>query len=30
MGSPNILVIRNGFDLYHGLKTNYINFVNFA
>ena len=26
----NILVIGNGFDLYHGLDTNYIDFVRFA
>lgn len=26
----NILVIGNGFDLYHGLKTNYIDFVKFS
>ena len=26
----NILVIGNGFDLYHGLKTKYIDFVNYS
>lgn len=30
MNNPKILVIGNGFDLYHDLKTNYINFVEFA
>lgn len=30
MSNPNILVIGNGFDLYHNLKTNYIDFVKFA
>lgn len=30
MSNPNILVIGNGFDLYHGLKTNYIDFVRFS
>lgn len=30
MNNPNILVIGNGFDLYHDLKTNYIDFVEFA
>ena len=30
MGNPNILVIGNGFDLHHGLKTNYIDFVRFC
>lgn len=30
MSSPNILVIGNGFDLYHGMKTNYIDFVRFS
>ena len=26
--SQNILVIGNGFDIYHGLPTKYIDFVN--
>lgn len=26
----NILVIGNGFDLYHGLKTSYIDFVRYS
>ncbi len=30
MNNPNVLVIGNGFDLYHGLKTNYMDFVKFA
>jgi len=30
MSDANILVIGNGFDLYHGLKTNYIDFVRFS
>lgn len=30
MGRHKILVIGNGFDLYHGLKTNYIDFVRFS
>lgn len=30
MSKSNILVIGNGFDLYHGLKTNYIDFVRFS
>lgn len=30
MGNTNILVIGNGFDLYHELKTSYINFVRFC
>lgn len=30
MGNNNILVIGNGFDLYHELKTSYINFVRFC
>ncbi|MBD5453748.1 MAG: hypothetical protein HDR30_05455 [Lachnospiraceae bacterium] len=30
MGSCNVLVLGNGFDLYHGLKTNYIDFVRFS
>lgn len=30
MSNPNILVVGNGFDLYHNLKTNYIDFVKFA
>lgn len=30
MNNPNILVIGNGFDLYHDLKTNYIDIVKFA
>lgn len=30
MSSHNVLVIGNGFDLYHGLKTNYIDFVRFS
>ena len=30
MSNANILVIGNGFDLYHGLKTNYIDFVRFS
>lgn len=30
MSSYNVLVIGNGFDLYHGLKTKYIDFVKFA
>lgn len=30
MGNINILVIGNGFDLYHGLKTRYIDFVRFC
>ena len=30
MNNPNILVLGNGFDLYHGLKTNYIDFVRFS
>lgn len=30
MSNPKILVIGNGFDLYHGLKTNYIDFVKFS
>ena len=30
MSNRNVLVIGNGFDLYHGLKTNYIDFVRFA
>lgn len=30
MSNPNVLVIGNGFDLYHGLKTNYIDFVEFS
>lgn len=30
MSNSNILVIGNGFDLYHGLRTNYIDFVRFS
>lgn len=30
MNSHNILVIGNGFDLYHNLKTQYIDFVNYT
>ena len=30
MSKPNILIMGNGFDLYHDLKTNYIDFVEFA
>lgn len=30
MSNTNILVIGNGFDLYHELKTNYIDFVRFS
>lgn len=30
MSNINILVIGNGFDLYHGLKTKYIDFVRFS
>lgn len=30
MINPKILVIGNGFDLYHGLKTNYIDFVRYS
>lgn len=30
MSNHNILVIGNGFDLYHGLKTRYIDFVRFS
>lgn len=30
MGNNNILVIGNGFDLYHDLKTNYTDFVKFC
>lgn len=30
MKNYNILVIGNGFDLYHGLKTNYMDFVRFC
>ena len=30
MSNANILVIGNGFDLYHGLRTNYIDFVRFS
>ena len=26
----HILVLGNGFDLYHGLNTRYYNFVNFC
>lgn len=28
--SANILIIGNGFDLYHGLPTKYIDFLSFA
>ncbi len=30
MINPKILVIGNGFDLYHGLKTSYIDFVRYS
>lgn len=30
MKNPNVLVIGNGFDLYHGLKTKYLDFVKFS
>jgi len=30
MSNHNILVIGNGFDLYHNLKTKYIDFVNYT
>ena len=30
MSVYNILVIGNGFDLYHGLKTKYTDFVDYA
>lgn len=30
MSNAKILVIGNGFDLYHGLKTKYIDFVNYS